>query len=67
MAAIYVTFLHGLGVGPVTVFVPLAGTNALWSVLLAYLVFGRSEAIGRHIMLAAALVVAGGALIGVFR
>jgi drug/metabolite transporter (DMT)-like permease len=67
MAAIYVTFLHGLGVGPVTVFVPLAGTNALWSVLLAYLVFGRSEAVGRHLVLSATLVVAGGALIGVFR
>jgi uncharacterized membrane protein len=67
MASIYFTFLHGLEAGPVTVFAPLAGTNVLWSVLLAYLVFGRSEAVGRHIVLSALLVVGGGALIGVFR
>ena len=67
MASIYFTFLHGLQAGPVTVFAPLAGTNVLWSVLLAFLVFGRSEGVGRHIVLAAVLVVGGGALIGVFR
>jgi drug/metabolite transporter (DMT)-like permease len=67
MASIYFTFLHGLGIGPVTVFAPLAGTNVLWSVLFAFLVFGRREAVGHHILLAASLVVAGGALIGIFR
>lgn len=67
MAAIYITFLYGLGRGPVEVFVPLAGTNVLWTVVLAAIVFRRLEAIGRHVVLAAALVVGGGALIGIFR
>jgi drug/metabolite transporter (DMT)-like permease len=67
MAAIYITFLNGLGRGPVEVFVPLAGSNVLWTVVLAAAVFGRREAIGRHVILAAALVVGGGALIGIFR
>jgi drug/metabolite transporter (DMT)-like permease len=67
MALIYITFLNGLGRGPVSVFVPLAGTNVLWTVALAAIFFGRSEAIGRHLLTAAALIVAGGVLIGVFR
>jgi drug/metabolite transporter (DMT)-like permease len=67
MALIYVTFLYGLGRGPVSVFVPLAGTNVLWTVALAAVFFGRSESIGRHVLTAAALIVTGGALIGVFR
>jgi drug/metabolite transporter (DMT)-like permease len=67
MALIYITFLHGLGRGPVAVFVPLAGTNVLWTVALAAIFLGRSESIGRHVIAAATLIVAGSALIGVFR
>lgn len=67
MALIYVSFLEGLESGPVTVFAPLAGTGALWTVVLAALLIGRREAIGRHLLLTALLVVAGGALIGIFR
>jgi hypothetical protein len=36
-------------------------------VLLSALFIGRSELIGRHLLGGAALIVAGGALIGVFR
>ncbi|HEU0247804.1 MAG TPA: hypothetical protein VFR38_12030 [Gaiellaceae bacterium] len=36
----------------------------LWTVLLAALFLGRSELIGRRLVLVALLVVAGGALVG---
>jgi drug/metabolite transporter (DMT)-like permease len=51
----------------VTVVSPLVATEALFGVLLAALLVGRSELIGRHVVLGAALIVAGGALIGAFR
>ena len=53
--------------GRVTVVAPLNATQSLWAVLLAALVLGRSEAIGRRLVLAAVLVVAGGVLIGATR
>lgn len=53
--------------GRVTVVAPLVATEALWGVLLSALVVGRSELIGRRLVLGAVLIVAGGALIGVTR
>ena len=50
-----------------TVVSPLIATEALFGVLLAALILGRSELIGRHVVFAAGLIVCGGALIGVFR
>jgi drug/metabolite transporter (DMT)-like permease len=46
---------------------PLNATQSLWGVVFAALLLRRTEAIGRRLVLAALLVVAGGALIGVFR
>jgi drug/metabolite transporter (DMT)-like permease len=53
--------------GKVTVVSPLIATHALWAIAFSALLIRRSEAIGRHVLAGAALVVAGGALIGVFR
>ena len=67
MGCVYVALLSALDRGKVTVVAPLNGTNALWTVLFAALVLGRTEAVGRRLVLAAVLVVAGGALVAATR
>lgn len=62
-AAIFEAFYRGR----VSVVSPLVATEALFGVLLAALIIGRSELIGRHVVSAAVLIVCGGVLIGVFR
>jgi drug/metabolite transporter (DMT)-like permease len=51
----------------VSIVSPLVATEALFGVLLAALVLGRSELIGRHVIAGAVLIVSGGVLIGAFR
>jgi drug/metabolite transporter (DMT)-like permease len=63
----YVALFEAFYRGRVSIVSPLVGTEALFGVLLATLVLGRSELIGRHVVIGAMLIVAGGALIGVFR
>jgi drug/metabolite transporter (DMT)-like permease len=63
----YAALLAGLDTGRVTVVAPLNATQSLWGVVFAALLLRRTEAIGRRLVLAAVLVVAGGALIGIFR
>jgi drug/metabolite transporter (DMT)-like permease len=63
----YAALVEAFDRGRVTVVAPLNATQSLWAVLLAALVLGRSEAIGRRLVLAAVLVVAGGVLIGITR
>jgi drug/metabolite transporter (DMT)-like permease len=53
--------------GRVTVVAPLVATESLWAVLISMIVLRRSERIGPRLLLAAALVVGGGALISGFR
>jgi drug/metabolite transporter (DMT)-like permease len=53
--------------GRVTVVAPLVATESLWAVLISMVVLRRSERIGPRLLLAAALVVGGGALISSFR
>jgi uncharacterized membrane protein len=53
--------------GRVTVVAPIVATEALFSVLFAALLLRRSELVGPRLLVGAALVVAGGALIGVYR
>lgn len=62
-AALFEAFYRGR----VSIVSPLVATEALFGVLLATLILGRSELVGRHVMAGAALVVAGGILIGIFR
>jgi drug/metabolite transporter (DMT)-like permease len=63
----YGTLLAAFDHGRVGVVSPLNATGSLWAVLLATLVIGSSEGIGRRTILAALLIVAGGALIGALR
>ena len=63
----YVCLFEAYYRGLVTVVSPLVATESLWGVLLAALVLGRSERVGPRLVFGAALVVAGGALIGIYR
>jgi drug/metabolite transporter (DMT)-like permease len=58
--SLYAAFDHG----PVTTVAPLNATSALWTVVFATLLMRRREGVTRQLVLAAALVVAGGVLIG---
>lgn len=51
----------------VTIVSPLVATESLFAVLLAVLLLRKTELVGRHLLVGAALVVCGGALIGAFR
>jgi drug/metabolite transporter (DMT)-like permease len=53
--------------GRVTVVAPLVATESLWGVLFAALLLRRSELVGRRLVVGAALIVAGGVLIGAWR
>ena len=53
--------------GRVTIVAPLVATESLWAVIVSMLMLRRSERIGLRLILAAALVVGGGALISSFR
>jgi drug/metabolite transporter (DMT)-like permease len=61
------TLLEALDRGRVTVVAPLMGTGVLWTVVFAAIFLGRSELVGRHLVLVALLVVAGGILVGATR
>ena len=63
----YIALLLAFSRGDVTVVAPLNATQSLWGVLLAAAVLGRAEAVGPRLVLAAALVVAGGILVGATR
>jgi drug/metabolite transporter (DMT)-like permease len=61
------TLLAALERAPVTVAAPLMGTGVLWTVVFAAVFLGRSELVGRRLVLVALLVVAGGVLVGATR
>jgi drug/metabolite transporter (DMT)-like permease len=63
----YVCLFEAYYRGLVTIVSPLVATESLWGVLLAALVLGRSERVGPRLVFGATLVVAGGALIGIYR
>jgi drug/metabolite transporter (DMT)-like permease len=62
-AVLFEAYYHGR----VTVVAPLVATESLWGVLFAVLFLRRSELVGRRLLAGTALIVAGGALIGVSR
>src|SRR6266571_4756900 len=51
----------------VSVVAPLVATESLWGVVFSVMLLRRSELVGRWLVAGAALIVAGGALIGVSR
>jgi drug/metabolite transporter (DMT)-like permease len=61
--SLFVAFDHGR----VSIVAPLNATQSLWAVALAAAFVGRSELIGRRLVLASLLIVAGSALIGAVR
>jgi drug/metabolite transporter (DMT)-like permease len=63
----YVLLFEAYYRGRVSIVSPLVATETLWGVGLSVLLLRRSELVGRRLLVGAALIVAGGALIGVFR
>lgn len=63
----YVFLFEAFERGSVSVVSPLVAVESLVGVVLAAIVLGRSELVGRNLWIGAALVVTGGALIGAFR
>jgi drug/metabolite transporter (DMT)-like permease len=63
----YVSLFEAFHHGRVSIVSPLVATESLWGVGLSVLLLRRSELVGRRLVLGAALIVAGGALIGAFR
>jgi drug/metabolite transporter (DMT)-like permease len=61
------SLFEALGRARVTVVAPLTGTGVLWTVVLSAIFLGRSELVGRRLVVVALLVVAGGALVGATR
>ncbi|MDQ5820310.1 MAG: EamA family transporter, partial [Actinomycetota bacterium] len=61
----YVLLFEAYFRGRVSVVSPLVATESLWGVALAAVVLRRSELVGPRLVAGAALIVAGGALIGV--
>ena len=59
--------LEAFSRGRVSIVAPLDATQSLWAVAFSAVVLGKTEAIGSRLVLASALIVAGGALIGVVR
>lgn len=67
LGAAYAALLEALTRGRVTIVTPLYATEAFWTVLISLAILGRTERIGARLLTAAALMVSGAALIGVFR
>lgn len=63
----YLSLFAAMYRGRLSVVSPLVATESLWGVTLSALLLRRHELVGLRLLAAAALVVAGGALIGSFR
>jgi drug/metabolite transporter (DMT)-like permease len=63
----YVFLFEAFYRGRVSVVSPIVATESLWGVTLSWLLLRRSELVGPRLFLGAALVVAGGVLIGIYR
>ena len=63
----YCCLVEAFSHGRVSVVAPLNATQSMWAVLLSALLLHRTELIGRKVVVACVLVVAGGALIGALR
>jgi drug/metabolite transporter (DMT)-like permease len=63
----YVFLFEAFARGRVSVVSPIVATESLWGVTLSWLVLQHSESVGRRLVAGAALVVAGGVLIGIYR
>ncbi len=62
----YVSLFEAYYRGRVTVVSPIIATESLWGVVLSILLLRHTELVGRRVLIGAALVVAGGVLIGIY-
>jgi drug/metabolite transporter (DMT)-like permease len=62
----YVSLFEAFYRGRVTVVSPIVATESLWGVALSILLLRHTELVGRRVLIGAALIVAGGVLIGVY-
>ncbi len=62
----YISLFEAYYRGRVTVVSPLVATESLWGVALSLLLIRHTELVGSRVVAGAALIVAGGALIGVY-
>jgi drug/metabolite transporter (DMT)-like permease len=62
----YVSLFEAFYRGRVTVVSPIVATESLWGVALSILLIRHTELVGRRVLIGAALIVAGGVLIGVY-
>jgi drug/metabolite transporter (DMT)-like permease len=62
----YVSLFEAYYRGRVTVVSPIVATESLWGVALSLLLIRHTELVGRRVLAGAALIVAGGVLIGVY-
>ena len=62
----YVSLFEAFYRGRVTVVSPIVATESLWGVALSFLLIRHTELVGRRVLIGAALIVAGGVLIGVY-
>jgi drug/metabolite transporter (DMT)-like permease len=67
LAGGYVCLLEAFSHGRVSIVAPLNATQSLFAVALSAIALGKTEAIGSRLVVASALIVAGGALIGIVR
>ncbi|HEX6951760.1 MAG TPA: DMT family transporter [Gaiellaceae bacterium] len=65
--ASYITLFEAYYRGRVTIVAPLVAIESLFGVVLSALFLRGSESVGRRLFLCAALIVAGGVLIGIYR
>jgi uncharacterized membrane protein len=63
----YVALFEAFYRGTVSVVAPIVATESLFGVVFSAILLHRSERVGARVVLGAVLVVAGGALIAVFR
>jgi drug/metabolite transporter (DMT)-like permease len=63
----YASLVEAFDHGRVSIVAPLNATQSLWAVLLAAVLVGKSERIGRQTVLSGVLVLAGGVMISVLR
>ena len=63
----YICLFEAFYHGRVSVVAPLVATESLWGVGFSVLLLRRTEVVGRRLLLGAALIVAGGVLIGIGR
>ena len=61
------TLFEALDRAPVTAVAPLVGTGVLWTVVFAAMFLGRSEPVGRRLVVVALLIVTRSALAGATR